>query len=135
LPNYESDSARSTPPVPALLALQQALIEMPGGVASYRREVYIARANRLRNALLERDLAFVVDPAKASCTLTTCQVPAGFTASQWLAANYEKGYVLYGCKGELAESCFQVANMGELTDEQIEDWVAVFRELTAKMGS
>jgi aspartate aminotransferase-like enzyme len=73
--------------------------------------------------LRDKGLALAVDPAETSCTLTTCEVPGGYSADQWFNANLEAGFLIYRCKGHLAHRFFQVANMGELEDDQIDAWV------------
>jgi len=132
LPSYEADPLRNTPPVPALLALAQAMREFKkAGGQPARKSLYLGRAARIRAALMDHDLSFVVDQAKASCSSTTCQAPPGATATEFIQANYDRGYLLYGCKGELATSFFQVANMGELTDAEIDGWIETFHLLTS----
>lgn len=127
---YEGEALRSTPPVPALSALRQALVEMGARGAAARYEVYSARADKIRRALRERDLVFAAEPSRSSCSLTVCEVPPGYTAETWLQANVKHGYQLYGCKGEMKERYFQVANMGELSDAEIDGWIDLFRKLT-----
>lgn len=130
LAHYAGDEIRSTPPVPALAALRQALIEMGPGGAAARHSVYAKRAEKIRKALRERDLVFVVEPSKGSCSLTVSEIPPKFSAEEWFAANRAAGYELYGCKGDLKDRYFQIANMGELTDAQIDGWLQVFKALT-----
>lgn len=130
LARYEGDEVRSTPPIPALAALRQALIEMGLEGAARRHRVYSNRAERIRKALRSRDLVFVVEPSKGSCSLTVCEIPPSFTADEWFEANRNAGFEIYGCKGELKDRYFQVANMGELTDEEIEGWIEFFLRAT-----
>ena len=130
LARYEGEEIRSTPPISALSALRQALRDMGKGGAAARHRIYSDRAEKIRKALRSRDLVFVVDPSKASCSLTVCEVPSDFTAEGWIAANRKAGYELYGCKGALKDRYFQVANMGELSDAQIDGWIELFKDLT-----
>lgn len=129
LPLYEGDSPPLTPPVPILTALRQALMEMPSGGAAGRRAVYLQRAELLRAGLADRGFRFAIEEAGRSCTLTTVSVPAGWRAEGWLQANREMGFMLYPTKGELHAEWFQVANMGELTDDHLRLWLSAVDDL------
>ncbi|MFZ4508683.1 MAG: pyridoxal-phosphate-dependent aminotransferase family protein [Fimbriimonas sp.] len=121
LPMYAGDSPPLTPPVPTLFALRQALREFDH---DERRATYLARNRRLREAIAGWGLEMPVPVDEASCTLVMASIPARFKAEEWFARNREAGFMLYGCKAELAERYFQVANMGELPPSAIEDWIA-----------
>lgn len=126
LPLYEHDNPRLTPPVPALAALRQSLVEMEPGGQPARHRVYQSRASRIREAFAARALEFAVPLDQMSCTLTCASVPPGWTYERWHDAQRDAGFLTYGCKGELAGNFFQAANMGELSDAQIEaysSWV------------
>lgn len=128
---YVGDSPPLTPPVPAVSALLQALREMPGGAAQ-RQSTYQQRAEKIRATLASCGLQPAIPADQSSCTLTTAQIPDGYTSEGWLAANRQHGYLLYGCKGELKEEFFQVANMGELTDEMIDGWIELLPKLLGR---
>jgi 2-aminoethylphosphonate-pyruvate transaminase len=129
LPMYEGENPRLTPPVTALAALRQALREMAPGMQKARRETYLSRAAMIRDALTGQDLQVAVPAEDSSCTVTTAEVPPGWSAAAWLQRNRESGYLLYGCKGELEQRYFQVANMGELTEGMIQGWVELLPRL------
>jgi aspartate aminotransferase-like enzyme len=61
---------------------------------------------------------------EASCAVTVATVPRGFVADTWLKANYDAGFALFECKGEMSETHFQVSTMGEVTDAMLEDWIS-----------
>ncbi len=123
LPMYSGDNPPLTPPVPVLQALRTALREYPEGGAAAREVDYRSKRELIRSGLSEMGLNPVLGPQESSVTLTTANLPIGWTYEKWFEANYNAGYVLYGCKGELKRSCFQVSNMGDLTICQIEDWI------------
>jgi 2-aminoethylphosphonate-pyruvate transaminase len=129
LPLYEGDNPRLTPPVPALMALRQALREMPEGGQHARKRNYVSYASQIRDRLRAHGLTLAVAPKEASCTLTTASIPSGSTPETWFAANRERGYMLYGCKGTLRDRYFQVANMGHLSDEHISGWLETVDDL------
>ena len=131
LPMYEGDSPPLTPPVPALSALRQALRECPEGGARARKVDYVCKANYLRSELAMRGLNSAIPIADFSCALTTVELPAGFSYPDWFEANNAAGFVLYGCKGDLKERFFQVSNMGDLTLQDLESWIACVDRLMA----
>lgn len=126
LPMYSGDSPPLTPPVPAMSAFRQALRER----SADRPAQYAERAEFVRQELARRGFDAVIPASETSVTVTTYRVPEGWTASNWLVANRERGFVLYGCKGELAANCFQVSVMGEVTMAHLAAWIRVVDELT-----
>lgn len=131
LPFYKGDSPPLTPPVPILNALRQALMEMGPQRAESRGELYRHRAAIIRAGLKARGFQFAIPELDMSCTLTTASIPDGWTVDDWLQANLDAGFMVYGTKGELREKWFQVANMGEISDVQIELWFAAIDDLLA----
>lgn len=124
LPRYGGSRPPLTPPVPAMLALQQALVEFneAGGQAA-RRSRYLALRDTMRQELERVGLSLAVDSAVCSCSLTTATIPPGRTYDQWFDENYREGFEIYGCKGDLAPTHFQASVMGELTDEHVSQWL------------
>lgn len=127
LSRYEGAEPPMTPPVPALISLDKALEEYPG--IEMRSARYVDLSSKIREAVRKRGLGTAVPDRSSSCTLTCCHLPKGWTSIKWLKANAEQGYMLYGCKGELKESFFQVANMGELADGDVAGWISVLGAL------
>jgi 2-aminoethylphosphonate-pyruvate transaminase len=125
LPMYEGDRPPLTPPVPAMRSFLQALTELEdsGGTAA-RHARYAGQASRIRTALREVGCGTYVPDSEASCTVTAATIPKGFVADTWMKTNYEAGFVLFECKGDLRETHFQVSTMGEVTDEMVGDWLA-----------
>ncbi|HVT11501.1 MAG TPA: aminotransferase class V-fold PLP-dependent enzyme [Fimbriimonadaceae bacterium] len=132
LPFYEGDSPPLTPPVPILTALRQALIEMGEGGAKARGDEYRRRAGLLREGLRKRGFAFAMPENEMSCTLTMASIPEGWAAEEWFRANLDGGFMIYGTKGDLKERWFQVANMGELTDDHLYRWLDLVDRLTSR---
>ena len=129
---YEGDVPPLTPPVPALFALRQALREYPSGGISGRHHDYRTKNNFLREELAKRGLNCPLTEQDSSCTLLMIDLPTGFTFDQWFAANSEAGYIIYGCKGALRERYFQVSNMGDISMDDLRNWLdAVDRILKA----
>ncbi len=132
LPMYAGDNPPLTPPIPALAALRQALREMPPGGAKERHVDYLAKANIIRETLTLRGFKPAIPLSESSSTLTTFTLPDGFSYQEWFTRNLDAGFVLYGCKGELKDHFFQVANMGNLSVDEIEQWLRVVAQLLEK---
>jgi 2-aminoethylphosphonate-pyruvate transaminase len=128
LPFYRGDEPPLTAPVPALAALRQALREMDGGQPAQRAR-YQDQSDQIRQILASYGLETATPPEEASCSLTVADLPPGWASGDWIAANRERGYLLYGCKGHLKERFFQVSVMGEVRDEHVNGWLAVFESL------
>ena len=124
---YEGDEPPMTPPVAAVLSLAKALELYPG--VEQRQARYETFTSKIREAVRYHSLQTAVLDSEASCTLTCCELPRDWTSDAWLKVNAERGYMLYGCKGELKERYFQVANMGELADADVLGWIATLNDL------
>jgi 2-aminoethylphosphonate-pyruvate transaminase len=120
----------STPPVPAIIALNEALQEFPGWRG--RHEEYRGRASFVRSELGRRGFRPVIPLEQSSVALTTYFAPEPFSTEGWIAANRSQGFLLYGCKGDLKDSAFQVANMGELTMNQLQSWIELVDRLLGR---
>lgn len=116
------DEPALTPPVPALQAFRQALVEMLPGYAMGRQKVYESRVQYLREAMKGLGLATPIPVTEASRTLVMATLPDRTSYKEWFDMNYSAGYVLYGCKGVLADRFFQVSVMGALPDHALAGW-------------
>jgi 2-aminoethylphosphonate-pyruvate transaminase len=130
LPLYGGDRPPLTPPVPAMRAFRQALVEFEnaGGIAA-RHERYSRQASRIRAYLRSIGCGTYVRDEEASCAVTVATVPRGFVADTWLRANYDAGFALFECKGDMRETHFQISTMGEVTNEMVEEWIALVTHL------
>ncbi len=119
-----------TPPVPAILALKQSLVELEeqGGPPA-RRHRYL-ELNRIIRASL-RGLGFdtLVNGDEAPCSLTAVRLPEGRDFDDIQRSLWHKGFVVYEAKGPLKKSHFLIANMGELEKRQIESFVETLAQV------
>jgi 2-aminoethylphosphonate-pyruvate transaminase len=129
LPLYRGPEPPLTPPVPAMAAFRQALREM-GSVAKRRAE-YLELWHMVRDGMAALGHRPVVPAGECSITLSAMELPEGLSASDWIAYHRDRGYLLYGCKGELRDRCYQASNMGHLGREQVEGWLALARQAAA----
>lgn len=132
LPLYLGESPPLTPPVPALEALCRALQEYPSGGVAERHSLYMERAGYLRSQLSDLGFRPAIPFEECSCTLSTVTLPKDLKFDQWFDLNFQKGFVIYACKGRLREEFFQVSNMGEITMPQLQSWVGAVAEILSQ---
>jgi 2-aminoethylphosphonate-pyruvate transaminase len=106
-----------------LFALDAALDELlKQGVA--RRIAHYERLNRwLRSELRRLGLKPMTETGCESHTITTWQVPSYLRFEELYRSLKRRGYIIYSCKAQLRDRCFQIANMGELTDEMVAGFI------------
>jgi 2-aminoethylphosphonate-pyruvate transaminase len=123
---YQGDSPPLTPPVPTLLSFQVALREFfAQGGQEARETLYRTRAQKVAKRFAKLGLQMPIPASQRSCTLTMTSIPPGFTWSSWFEWNWSKGYAVYGCKGQLANSYWQLGHMGEFPDSTLDDYLAL----------
>jgi 2-aminoethylphosphonate-pyruvate transaminase len=83
----------------------------------------------LREGFASLGLKCLLPPDLRSNTITTIELPAGFTYEALHDALKARGYVIYAGQGDLAARVFRVANMGYLSHEQFRGFLAALREV------
>jgi len=116
-----------TPPLQALMALRQALIELQAETVAGRCRRYAARAAEFRAGFEAMGLTLSLPAAWRSNTITTVQMPAGMTYERLHDALKAAGFVIYAGQGDLRKTVFRVANMGEISALDVQRCLAVFR--------
>jgi len=71
----------------------------------------------------------VVPPEYQSNTITAYYLPAGLTYQTLHDRLKEQGYVIYAGQGQLESKIFRIANMGALSLQDLEGFVAAFRQV------
>ncbi len=122
-----------TPAVSAYFALDAALSEFLADGHDARISMYRERNQRLRRGLADLGMAPFTRTGNESHSVVTCCVPAGVTFQDFYDALKMRGYIVYGCKDVLAEKFLQVANMGDLSIEKIDAFLATAREVIAEL--
>ncbi|MDP5359069.1 MAG: aminotransferase class V-fold PLP-dependent enzyme [Paracoccaceae bacterium] len=119
----------NTPAVPLFFALDQALTDIlrEGVLKRYAR--IKARANLLRDGMRKLNLTFLIDEADMCSVLTTVQVPASVSVHDLRARLREKSIIIYEGKGCFAGKVFQVGNIGELSDTDIQFFLATLKDV------
>jgi len=125
-----------TPSVPLFTALDRAVEELlaegiPGRRRRYlrRRRAVVAGAGRL--GLLPLPLP----RGAAASSLVTLALPRGISYDVYSAGLRARGFVVYGCKPPLRESHFQVAVMGELSDDDVSGFVEALGDVHKEVAA
>ncbi len=119
-----------TPAVSNFYALDAAVDEFlnEDRVGTYRR-----RNRWIREELRSMGLSFYTETGHESSTILTPKVPDGVRFEDMYTAMKKRGFIIYGCKAALTGKYFQIANMGELTDEQITCFLGALRMVLAEL--
>ena len=121
-----------TAPVPLVVALDRAVAELLEGGVKERHRVYSHRRAMLAAGVRRLGLPlFQLPPGSESASILTVGVPPELSFDALYAAVKERGFLIYGCKAPLAPHYFQVAVMGDLSDDDLARFLEVLRSLTA----
>ena len=133
LPHYYDEQERGsipfTPAVQLYAAFDEALSELLEETVAGRIARYTRAATRLRQGLTALGLKPVLSPELRSNSLTAYYLPAGLPYPQLHDRLKERGYVIYAGQGQLESSIFRVANMGTLTDRDLDGFLGAFRKV------
>jgi len=132
---YYEEMLRQTPNTPGVslfFALEAALDEILEEGPKNRIARYGRLMNIIRDGMHEMGLRFLVPPEQSAHMLTTVYLPEGVTYPELHDRLKERGFLVYGGKGELEGKVFQVATMGgALTEEDAWAFLAALREVLA----
>lgn len=126
--NVDLSQTPNTPAVTGIFALDAALaVILEKGVAEGVAE-HARRAQWLRREMRALGLRFVIPEDQMSNVLTTVHLPAGTHYETFRDEIKSRGYVIYGGKGPLEGKAFQVASIGNLSDEHLERFIRDLEE-------
>ncbi len=121
-----------TPAVSSFFALETALDELAeGGGVPARRSIYRERALRIRRVFADLGFESFTNTGRESSTISTLRLPDFLTVDGLYRGLKQRGFVIYGCKGQLAARHVQVANMGEIPDATLDAFLAAVTEVVA----
>lgn len=110
----------NTPGVPLFFALDQAIANILAiGVAKKRAQIK-SHARALRTGMTEMGLKFLLDENVMSSSITTVFVPRNVSTSALKANLRKRNIIIYEGKGVFKNKVFQVANIGEITKDQVQ---------------
>ena len=104
-----------TPPVQAMYALREALLELAEEGVENRIAGYREVADVLRDGLSSLGLEYLVPRHQLSNTMTTVMLPEGFTYTELHDQLKELGYVIYKSQGHLSDRTFRIGTVGVIT--------------------
>lgn len=133
LPHYYENEERGsipfTPAVQLYYAFDEALNELLEEGVGNRIARYRKAAGLIRKHMSSLGLKPVVPPEYQSNTITAYYLPAGLTYQTLHDRLKEQGYVIYAGQGQLESKIFRIANMGALSLQDLEGFVAAFRQV------
>ena len=133
LPHYYEDEEKGTipftPAVQVYYAFDEALNELLEEGVARRIQRYRKASSLIRQRLSALGLQPVLPPEFRSNTITSYYLPAGLTYQTLHDRLKERGYVIYAGQGQLESKIFRVANMGALSETDIEGFLAAFQQV------
>lgn len=132
---YVEDKAQTpfTPAVSNYFALDQACAEFLADGHARRFAMYRERNQRVRNGLAALGMAPFTRTGYESHSVTTCCVPEDIRFDELYTRLKRRGYIVYACKDVLADRFMQIANMGDLSIEQIDQFLATLADVLAEL--
>lgn len=132
---YMDDLAQTpfTPAVSVYFALDAACSEFLADGHEARFEMYATRNKRLRDGLAALGMSSYTQMGIESNSIVTCRLPEGVAFEALYDAVKERGIIVYGCKGVLAERYMQIANMGDLPIASIDHFLDVMGQEVARL--
>jgi len=133
LPNYYEDQERGsipfTPAVQVYYAFDEALNELLEEGVANRIQRYKKAATLIRKRLGVMGLKPVLPSEFQSNTITSYYLPPGLAYQTLHDRLKERGYIIYAGQGQLESKIFRVANMGALTEQDLEGFLAAFQQV------
>lgn len=128
---YARDLAQTpfTPAVSTFFALDAALDELIAAGLDTRNRQYRARSQRIRAALADLGFAPMTSSGHESYGISSLLVPGDVRFEDLYRELKARGYIVYDSKEHLAGRVVQIANMGELSDDMIDGFLAALREV------
>ncbi len=112
-----------TPAVSSFFALDAALDELLAQGVENRIAHYRQLNHRLRETLRDMGLEPFTNTGNESHSICTVSTPQYITFPELYEQMKARGYIVYACKDNLGGSYFQVANMGELSEEMVQGFL------------
>ncbi len=119
----EEELTPFTPAVNGFFALDAAVDELLEEGVEARRATVRERNRFLRESFRAMGLSFYSETGHESSTLTVVKVPEYISFAELYERMKGYGFIIYGCKGELTDKYFQIANMGDLNEETLQNFV------------
>ena len=95
--------------------------------------MYRSRNKRLRDGLAALGMPSFTGTGWESNSIVTCRLPDGVAFDALYDSVKERGIIVYGCKGVLADRYMQIANMGDLPVASIDLFLEVLGQELARL--
>jgi 2-aminoethylphosphonate-pyruvate transaminase len=134
--NYADELAQTpfTPAVSSYFALDAACGEFLEQGHSARFAMYRARKQRLLAGMAALGMTPFTHTGTESNAVSTVSAPPGVAIHDLYDRMRDRGFIVYACKGLLAERFLQIANMGDLDDAQLDRFLATLGEVVAELS-
>jgi len=119
----------NTPAVPLFFALEQTLTNILDEGLAKRFNTLKKRADTLRQGMSALGLKFLIEQKDMCCVLTTVLVPRHINVGVLSQKLREKSIIIYQGKGCLKDKVFQVGNIGELSFDNIQFFLASLKNI------
>jgi 2-aminoethylphosphonate-pyruvate transaminase len=133
LPYYYEDEERGsipfTPAVQLYYAFDEALSELLEEGVADRIARYKRASASIRQGLSKLGLQPVLPSEYQSNTITAYHLPPGLTYQTLHDRLKERGYVIYAGQGHLESKIFRVANMGALSEQDLNGFLTAFQQI------
>ena len=132
---YAEERAQSpfTPAVSTYFALDEACSEFLEDGHEKRLALYKSRNSKIRDGLIALGIEPLTRHGSESHSVVTASVPSGITFERLYGELKQQGFIVYGCKDVLAGQFFQVANMGDIDDYQIDLFLETMAEVLSNI--
>src|SRR5215467_882573 len=135
LTHYVDDQGRGTvpftPAVQLYYAFDEALSELLEEGVAKRIQRYRNISTFIRDRMAKLGIKPLLPPEHQSNTITAYYLPVGLSYPQLHDKLKEQGYVIYAGQGQLEGQIFRIANMGVLSQAQIQGFLDAFERICA----
>ncbi|MCJ8305216.1 alanine--glyoxylate aminotransferase family protein, partial [Shewanella sp.] len=121
----------NTPAVHLFFALEQALINFLDEGVVNRYATLKNRAKRLRQGMAKLGLKFLIAEKNMCSVLTTVHIPKHIDVGDFRQKLREKSIIIYEGKGCFKNKVFQVGNIGELSDVDLQYFLSSLSNVLA----
>ncbi len=118
-----------TPSVHTFYAFEEALDELLEESVQGRLNRYKKASSYLRGQFKQLDLELLLPEEILSNTITALYLPRNMTYARLHDSLKERGFIIYAGQGELNKKIFRIANMGELTMDDLEAFIKNLHEV------
>jgi len=127
------DETPFTPPVHALFAFREALRETLEEGVENRIAHYRNISRLLRAGLKDIGLQLFLPEELYSNTMTSVYLPKGVTYEELLDKIRRRGFLIYNSQAQLRGKVFMLGVVGVITDEDINKFLVVLREVLGEI--